>query len=224
MNTKAEDARWVLPAIMAVILGFLIAGCASKPPPAQVPVSSASPPPASYPVPVALSAEQLEKLRQIDPAACQRVQANQPLNVRDVEAMARAGFSAEIIIDQVRNSRTVYHLSANDILDLKKAGVTDQVVDFMLSTPSIIAGADPIQEPSVAPYPAQTPPPAPPDETAPPAPGPDYVWVGGDWVWNGGWVWTGGHWVIPPYPHAVWFRGGWGRRYDGYHRERGHWR
>ncbi len=46
--------------------------------------------------------------------------------------------------------------------------------------------------------------PAPIIETAPPSPGPDYAWVDGDWVWNGGWVWVVGHWDLPPFPNGVW--------------------
>jgi len=34
---------------------------------------------------------------------------------------------------------------------------------------------------------AETPPPAP-VETMVVAPGPEYVWVGGEWILNGGWV------------------------------------
>lgn len=39
-----------------------------------------------------------------------------------------------------------------------------------------------------------------------PAPGPDFVWIGGVWVWGpeGRWVWQGGHWDRPPHAGAVW--------------------
>jgi hypothetical protein len=48
------------------------------------------------------------------------------------------------------------------------------------------------------------------------APGPGYVWVGGEWTWGPGghWVWARGHWGRPPHAGAVWepsryeFRGG----------------
>jgi hypothetical protein len=41
-------------------------------------------------------------------------------------------------------------------------------------------------------------------ETETIAPGPNYVWVGGAWVWRGHWVWAQGHWAYPPHPGAVW--------------------
>jgi hypothetical protein len=36
------------------------------------------------------------------------------------------------------------------------------------------------------------------------APGPDYLWIGGGWVWNGRWVWDRGHWGHRPRAGAVW--------------------
>ena len=79
----------------------------------------------------------------------------------------------------------MYHLDANALIDLHKAGVSQKVIAYMVNT------ANPVV--------AQAPPP-PPAETMVVAPGPDYVWVDGEWVWNGGtWVWIGGRWALPPY-------------------------
>ena len=71
---------------------------------------------------------------------------------------------------------------------------------------------------------APPPPPAQVDIQAP-SPGPDYVWIGGSWVWGPGgrWEWEHGRWDRPPHvgavwvPHRyvyrngrhVWVRGGW---------------
>jgi hypothetical protein len=48
------------------------------------------------------------------------------------------------------------------------------------------------------------PPPAPIVETVTVSPGPDFVWIGGAWVWRGHWVWEHGHWARPPRPGLVW--------------------
>jgi hypothetical protein len=46
----------------------------------------------------------------------------------------------------------------------------------------------------------------------PGAPGPDYVWINGDWVWGGGrYFWHEGHWDRPRA----------GRHYEGGHWEQG---
>jgi hypothetical protein len=214
--------RMAVPALLAAALSLLIAGCASNPPAYQPPTAQAGPPPP------ALTSDQMARLCQEAPDTCHRVQTAQPLTLADVKVMAKIGFSSEVIITQVRNSRTVFHLTANTIIDLKNSGVSDQVIDFLISTPNSIAGSTPVPEPQTTPSTVQEPPPAPIDETPPPAPGSDYAWVDGDWVWNGGWVWVGGHWALPPFPNGLWFHGGWSRGWGGFrggfHRQRGHWR
>jgi hypothetical protein len=218
--------RMIAPALMAAALALLAAGCSSKSNPSYQSTSVPPPPAQQYaPPPPALSEDQMSKLCQTAPDTCRHVQALQPLTLADVKVMAKLSFAPDVIINQVRKSHTVFHLTANNIIDLKNSGVSDEVIDFLISTPNSIAGSTPVPEPQSNPPTAQTPPPPPPDEVQPPAPSPDYVWVGGDWVWNGGWVWVGGHWVYPPFPGAVWFHGGWAHGWaGGFHRMRGHWR
>jgi hypothetical protein len=62
---------------------------------------------------------------------------SQPLGTADVKMLAKSGITDEVIISQIRNSRTVYHLTAAEILDLKDAGVSEKVIDFMINTPSM---------------------------------------------------------------------------------------
>jgi hypothetical protein len=221
MNYRQNSflTRMSAPVLLAATLSLLMAGCASQPPPPYRPPAAQAVPP-----PFALNADQMAKLCHEAPDTCHRVQTLQPLTLADVKVMAKLGFSSDVIIAQVRNSRTVYQLTANAIIDLKNSGVSEQVIDFLITTPNSIAGSTPVPEPQTN-YPgAQTPPPPPPDETAPPTPGPDYVWIGGDWVWNGGWVWVGGHWAYPPFPGAIWFHGRWGHGWGRFHRMRGYWR
>ena len=159
------------------------------------------------------------RLRRQAPQTYVRVEQGHPLSVADVKALAQAGIGDELIISQVRNSHTVFHLSSADIIDLKNAGVSEKVIDFLIETPSTTAGTEAAHDVVVA----SAPPPLPPESVVV-APGPDYVWVGGDWVWNGRWVWVGGHWIVPPYHHAVWVGGGWVHGPRGYYRHPGHWR
>ena len=165
--------------------------------------------------------EQQARLRAQSPQTYVRVDQGQPLAVADVKALARSGISDDVIISQIRNSRTVYHLSAADIIDLRDAGVSNRVIDFMINTPGIY-GATPAPQANTV-FVDQPPPPVP-VETVVVAPGPDYIWIDGEWVWNGRWFWVGGHWGYPPYPHAVWVRGYWGRGPHGWSRSPGHWR
>ena len=200
--------------LVGAAAGFLGGAC-STPAPQAVAHAYVEPRPI-------LSADQMGSLCKEAPETCRRVQTAQPLTVEDVKVMVKLGFDSYVIIDQIRNSRTVYHLSASQILDLKEVGAKNDLLDFLLTSPASIAGASPEAE-TVNDSAAQTPPPSSVPETAPPSPGPDYAWVEGNWVWNGGWVWIGGHWAYPPFPHAIWVHGGWGRDMRGYHYSHGHW-
>jgi len=134
------------------------------------------------------------QLRAQAPQTLQRIEQDQPLAVADVEALVKAGISDDLVISQIRNSHTVYHLTTSDIIALKNAGVSDRVIDFMINTPSQIPSAE------VGGVVGASPPP-PPQEQILVAPGPDYVWVRGAWVWVGGrWIWHRGYWHRPVHP------------------------
>ena len=59
-----------------------------------------------------------------------------------------------------------------------------------------------------------------------PMPGPDFVWIGGVWVWGPGgrWVWEKGHWDHPPHPGAVWVAHSYAYRNGRHVFVRGGWR
>ena len=55
------------------------------------------------------------------------------------------------------------------------------------------------------------------------APGPDYVWIDGDWVWAGGrYTYQKGHWDHGR-PGHTYAKGSWAHTSRGYHWNRGHW-
>jgi surface antigen len=120
--------------------------------------------------------EQRQQLQTSAPATYQRVVAGQPLEIHDIEQLVHAGVSDDLIISDIRSSHTVYQLSTADIIDLKKAGVSERVIDVMIDSPNAVVATTP-------------PPPPPQQEVVVAAPGPDYAWVGGSWIWvDGGWV------------------------------------
>ncbi|MGH7981200.1 MAG: hypothetical protein ACREE6_17630 [Limisphaerales bacterium] len=163
---------------------------------------------------------QAEQLREEAPVTYIHVQRDQPLSVADVEALVRAKVSDDVIISQIQNSHTVYHLSPQDIINLHAAGVSDKVVNYMIAT--VNAPAPP---PPTTVVTSDEPPPIP-GETVIAAPGPGYVWIRGHWQWNGiGWVWMGGRWAYPPWPEAIWVHGYWYRGpFGGWRHVHGHWR
>lgn len=70
------------------------------------------------------------------PQPQQYVEQKQPLSIEDVKALAKSGVTNDVIISQIRNSRTVYRLNTAQIIDLKNSGVSETVIDFMINTPS----------------------------------------------------------------------------------------
>lgn len=166
--------------------------------------------------------EQEARLRAESPQTYNRVDQGAPLSLADVKALAKAGISEDVIINQIKNSHTVFHLTSADIIDLRDAGVTDKVVNYMINTPTTV-GATSETTRGTTTYIQQAPPP-PPVDTVVVAPGPEFVWIGGEWVWNGGWFWVGGHWGYPPHWHAVWIGGRSWHDDHGWHNTRGHWR
>ena len=156
------------------------------------------------------------------PATLVRVEQGQPLAVADVKALAKSGISDEVIISQIRNSHSVYHLSTAEVIDLRDTGVSMKVIDFMINTATTVSEAP---APAPGTVVAQPPPPAVYQEVMYPAPGPDYIWVGGCWTWYGGrWCWARGHWAYPPYRGAYWSGGRWSPRGGSYIWVGGHWR
>jgi hypothetical protein len=130
------------------------------------------------------------------PQTLERIDQGQPLAVVDVQSLVKAGISDDLVISQIRNSRTVYHLSTSDIINLKNTGVSDRIIDFMINTPTQLQSA------AVAGVVEPTPPPPPRQNVIIAAPGPDYVWVGGTWLWLADrWSWQRGYWHRPRYPH-----------------------
>ena len=61
-------------------------------------------------------------------------------------------------------------------------------------------------------------------ETRSVAPGPDYVWVGGFWDWQGDqWIWVPGRWDRPAERDVIWVSPRYEREEDGWRYEPGHW-
>lgn len=157
-------------------------------------------------------------LQQQYPATYAREQQEAPLSITDIKAMSKEGIKDDTIIAKIRDSHTIFHLGANDILDLHDAGVSQKVLDYMLNTQSSLSG------PLAAEAPVAPPPPPAVAQSPGAGPGPGYVWVNGEWVWNNGWYWSGGYWLWPPYSGAVWVAGSWRHGPHGWVREGGHWR
>jgi uncharacterized protein YcfJ len=167
--------------------------------------------------------EQQARLRAEAPQTYVKVTHQQPLTVADVKALSKAGVAEDTIISQITSTHTGFRLSSAEIIDLRDSGVSDKVINFMINT-----AGDPTANNSgstTTEVVTSAPPPPPAETVVVASPGPDYVWMDGEWVWSSGrWIWIGGHWGYPPHPHVVWVSGGWDRGPHGWYRRPGYWR
>ncbi len=60
-----------------------------------------------------------------------------PLSLYDIKSLARARVDDGVILRYLRDHRTVYILTSADVLDLHNAGVSQSIVDYMLTTPRL---------------------------------------------------------------------------------------
>ena len=68
--------------------------------------------------------------------ACASVTGNPDtkVTVPEIIEMTKAGTSDQEIIDQIRQSRTVYKLDGNQYANLRQIGVSDSVINYMQET------------------------------------------------------------------------------------------
>ena len=59
------------------------------------------------------------------------------LSLYDIKALSRAGVSDAIILRYLRDQNTTYFLNSDDVAGLRKAGVSQSIVDYMLQTPQM---------------------------------------------------------------------------------------
>ncbi len=96
-------------------------------------------------LPLFLSACGLTDQQKADYASVQRSGVNSAvydkmvhgddLSLYDLKALSRAGVSDAVILRYLRDHHTVYSLNSSDVTSLRKAGVSQSIVDYMLQTP-----------------------------------------------------------------------------------------
>jgi hypothetical protein len=59
------------------------------------------------------------------------------LSLYDIKALTHAGVSDGIILRYLRDQHTTYLLNSDDVAGLRKAGVSQSIVDYMLQTPQM---------------------------------------------------------------------------------------
>ena len=63
----------------------------------------------------------------------------EPLALSDIVELSKSTIPPPFIIRYVEDTSAVYHLRTEDVLQLRQAGVSPEVIDYLLATPTIAA-------------------------------------------------------------------------------------
>jgi len=90
------------------------------------------------PIPAALihklTPDDIQRLKRNYPKTLQRLRDYQPLYIQDVINMTRAGVSDNVIIHEIRLTRSTFFLTPQNEQTLLQAGVSRRVIDEMMDT------------------------------------------------------------------------------------------
>jgi hypothetical protein len=57
----------------------------------------------------------------------------QNLSLADIKDLAKAEVADDIVISQINNTRSIFSLTAQAIIELKNAGVSEKVIAYMMN-------------------------------------------------------------------------------------------
>jgi hypothetical protein len=78
----------------------------------------------------------------VTPAIYDKMVNGDALSVYDIKALSRAHVSDAVILRYIRDHGTVYFLNSDDVVSLRKAGVSQSIIDYMLQTPRMSGPGD----------------------------------------------------------------------------------
>jgi len=84
----------------------------------------------------ALDESDRRSLDRESPRTTRKIDRGEELSVDDVKKMSKAGLSDQVIISQIDATKSTFSLSSADIIDLKKSGVSQKVINHMIQTGS----------------------------------------------------------------------------------------
>ncbi len=82
----------------------------------------------------ALDEQDRKTMQQNSPNTLQKIDNKEQLDIQDVENMSKNGLSDDVIINQIKSTESVFHLTTDQIIELKNAGVSQKVIDYMIQT------------------------------------------------------------------------------------------
>ncbi len=82
----------------------------------------------------ALDEQDRKIMQQNAPQTLQKIDSKQQLTIPDVVAMTKNGLSEEVIINQIKHTESIFHLTSDEIIELKNSGVSEKVIQCMINT------------------------------------------------------------------------------------------
>lgn len=90
------------------------------------------------PIPIALqhklTDDDLQRLHRFYPKTLERIREYRPLYMQDIINMTRAGVSDDVIIHEMRVTRSSFYLTPQNEQTLEQAGVSRRVINEMMDT------------------------------------------------------------------------------------------
>jgi hypothetical protein len=75
-----------------------------------------------------------------------------PLSLVDIESLSQSHVNDGVILRYLRNTGTIYTLNSADVINLRRAGVSQSVIDFMLQTAREYYDYPPVYDPWFGPW------------------------------------------------------------------------
>ncbi|MES2199443.1 MAG: glycine zipper domain-containing protein [Chlamydiota bacterium] len=82
----------------------------------------------------ALDEQDRKIMQQNSPQTLQRIDNREQLSIYDIEALSKNGIQDDIIIGQIQNTKSVFYLTSEQIIELKQAGVSQRIIEYMIQT------------------------------------------------------------------------------------------
>lgn len=82
----------------------------------------------------ALDQQDREIMERRSPGTLDRIDNREQLSINDIKQMSRNGLSDQTIMNQIDATGSVFYLTTRQIINLKRAGVSEEVIDYMIDT------------------------------------------------------------------------------------------
>ncbi|MCH9630127.1 MAG: hypothetical protein S4CHLAM37_01200 [Chlamydiia bacterium] len=80
-----------------------------------------------------LSEDEHKEVQKQNPRTAQRVERGEPLSVNDIISLHKSGLGDRKIMDLIDKTGSTYELSTSNVHRLERAGVSDRVINYMMT-------------------------------------------------------------------------------------------